>query len=61
MKANLLDLAAQVEKLPPWQKLYIASELLRRDDGKDHLAITIAENVILEYHAARLFAERKAR
>jgi hypothetical protein len=56
MVDKLANLAAELEALPPWQKLLVASELLQRGPCAD-LAITIAECVVLEYRAAQLLKQ----
>ena len=53
--AKLVDLKNQLEAMPGHQRLLIASELMKQ--GKADIAVVIAENVCLEYHAAEFFGK----
>lgn len=51
-KTDLTDLQRRIAALSPAQQLLVASQCMA--DGKYELAITIAENVVLEWRAATL-------
>jgi len=50
---DLIALKERLESLSPAQRLFIASELMAK--GKADIAVVIAENVVLEYQADKLF------
>lgn len=52
---KLLKLKAQIEALSPAAQLLVASQIFKADP---EIAITIAENVVLEWQAAKLLARK---
>lgn len=55
---KLLELKAKIEKLSPAARLLLASEMVKRGDfDAVNVGMTIAESVVLEWQAAKLFAK----
>lgn len=57
MSTQLEDLKKKIEALSPPRRLLLASQLM--EQGHRDIAITIAEGVVVEYQASKLFGRTK--